>query len=253
MSTIPSETSQLPAAQPAQPPAEALKLRIFSHSPFFYWWPLWVFGFLLIGLMAVDGVQVPMGPDNAPVTFHHNKSLGVFYTLLLFCVILTTSISLRGLSSITVIIAILFIVVLFAYFDWWSEIVRLFPYLAIYMNLGFYVFFSTLLFIAWVYSFVAYDRLTYWQVQPGQVTQEQVIGGGQKTYNTEGMIVEKLPQDLFRNYLFGFGSGDIHIVVNGAKGHQEEIIRNVLFVNQKVVAMQRLIAIKPDQISQTVS
>jgi hypothetical protein len=116
-----------------------------------------------------------------------------------------------------------------------------------------YVYFSTLIVLAWAYSFFVYDRLSYWQVQPGQVTEEQVIGGGQKTYNTESMIVEILPQDLFRNYLLGFGSGDIHIVVTEAKGHQEEIVGNVLFVNRTIAAMRRLISIKPDQLSQTTS
>jgi len=91
-----------------------------------------------------------------------------------------------------------------------------------------------------------YDRLTYWRVTPGQLTHDTVIGGAQRSYDTRGMVFEKQRQDLFRHWILGFGSGDIEISTMGAR-RETFSIPNVLFVDAKVSAIQRMIAMQPDQ------
>ena len=72
------------------------------------------------------------------------------------------------------------------------------------------------------------------------------MGGAQRSYDTRGMVFEKLRQDFFRQWILGFGSGDIHISTTGAK--REEIrVPNVLFVDWKIQEIQRLIAMRPDE------
>jgi hypothetical protein len=73
-----------------------------------------------------------------------------------------------------------------------------------------------------------------------------VIGSGDKSYDTTGMVVEQIQQDLFRHWILGFGSGDIRISTAGAR-REELFLPNVLRVNPKVLQMQKLVAMKPDE------
>jgi hypothetical protein len=114
------------------------------------------------------------------------------------------------------------------------------------MNMGFYVCFSTLVFVVWAVLTFGYDRLRYWRVTPGQITHDFVIGGSAKSYDTRGMVFEKQRNDLFRHWVLGVGSGDINIATMGAK-KETFAIPNVLFVDAKVAAIQRLIAMQPDE------
>jgi hypothetical protein len=91
-----------------------------------------------------------------------------------------------------------------------------------------------------------YDRFSYWRVTPGQLTHDAVIGGAQKSYDTRGMVFEKHRQDLFRHWVLGLGSGDIQISTTGAR-RETVSISNVLFVDSKVSAIQKMIAMSPDQ------
>src|SRR5438128_2354233 len=83
-----------------------------------------------------------------------------------------------GLMSVVVIVTAMFFTVLFAWLGWWDYILEWLPYLDIRMNMGFYVFFSTAIFIVWALAFWIFDRMTYWRIRPGQMTFERVVGGG---------------------------------------------------------------------------
>src|SRR5262249_58216454 len=117
----------------------------------------------------------------------------------------------------------------------------------IYRNWGFYVFCRTLVLMVWACWVFVYDGLGYWRVTPGQLTQDTVIGGAQKSYDTRGMVFEKRRQDLFRHWILGFGSGDIQISTVGAR-RETFSIPNVLFVDAKVGEIQKMIAMQPDQL-----
>src|SRR5262249_6054658 len=142
--------------------------------------------------------------------------------------------------------AVLFIALLFAYLHWWDSIIALMPHLSVHMNLGFYLFFSTLIFLMWAISVFVYDRMTYYVIRPGQIVSDQVIGSAQKSYDTHGMVFEKIRQDLFRQWILGLGSGDLRIHTMGAK-REELYIPNVAFVDWKVQAIQKMIATRPSE------
>ena len=162
--------------------------------------------------------------------------------------ILITNVSLRGLASVVAVLAAAFGALLLAYFGWWDDVFNWMGQVAIYMNMGFYVFFSTLVLIVWAFSVFVYDRFSYWRVTPGQLTHDQVIGGAQKSYDTRGMVFEKRRQDLFRHWILGFGSGDIEISTTGAR-KETFSIPNVLFVDAKITEVQKMIAMQPDDYS----
>jgi len=154
----------------------------------------------------------------------------------------------RGMSSVVVILGAIIITLALAYFQLWDMVLGTMGRLQIYMNLGFYVFFSSAVFVVWAFSFFVYDRLTYWRVRPGQITQETVIGGAERTFDTRGMVFEKHREDLFRHWVLGLGSGDIEIATTGAK-RETVAVPNVLFVNHKLGLVQRLIAMKPTDLT----
>jgi len=220
------------------------ELILYSHSNLFYWWPVWVLGYTFAILTYFHNMTVEIGGQK--VMMYPSKNLGVYYTVVFTLVILFTNVSLRGMSSVVVILVALFFTVLFAWLDWWKDILAVLPYLAIYMNMGFYLFFSTAIFIVWALAFFIFDRFDYWRIRPGQITHERFVGGGERSYDTRGMLFEKHLQDFFKHYILGMGSGDLRITTSGARS-EEFVIPNVLFIERKVQAIQKLIAVKPDE------
>jgi hypothetical protein len=182
---------------------------------------------------------------------HPSYNLGVFFTFVFLLVILITHSTVRGIASLTVIIAGIAVTLFFAWMGWWDDILRAIDSLAMFMNLGFYLFFSTALFLVWGLAVFVFDRFSYYTFRPGQMVVGAVIGAGEQTFDTHGMSVEKKRDDLFRHWVLGLGSGDLYIATTGAK-RADFIVPNVLFAGRKVDAIQRLSAMKPDQESNNI-
>lgn len=244
MSTAPATTPVNAATRLARP----MELRVFSHSPLLYWWPVWVTGYILAIITYLEGKVVDF--NNGDVVVHvmiyPSKNLGVIYTMVFILVVVLTNATVRGLASAMVITVILALTFLFAYLGWWESIFDAVDRLAIFMNLGFYVFFSTAILLIWVLGVFVFDRMEYWIFRPGQVIHEMVFGGGSRTYDTRGLSVYKLRNDLFRHWILGLGSGDIHMMTQANGGH-EFLLPNVLFVGRRLTTIQELVAMKPDE------
>jgi hypothetical protein len=225
-------------------PAKLPELRIYSHSTLVYWWPVWVTGFIAASITYTRGGVVRL--DEAHQQYISTDSaLGLTFVAVLLSVIVFTNFRLRGLISVSVLLAFAFVTVLFAWLGWWDDILEFLPHLSVHMNMGFYLVFSTALFIMWMLSFFVFDRLIYWRVRPGQLTEQHVIGGGELAYDTRGMLFEQHGDDFFRHIVLGLGAGDLRLMTTGAKSETIDI-PNVLFANSKVKHIQRLVAVKPD-------
>ena len=246
----PTPAALQPSAEPVHdhkhptPPGEPEAIYLYSRSNFFYWWPVWAVGYLMAFLTYMNGTYVTIG--NHSVLFHSSKNLGVLFTVTFFLVILITNVTLRGLSSVVLILTIAFTALALAYFGLWEDLLNWMGRVSIYMNMGFYMFFASLVFVVWAFSVFVYDRLSYWRVRPGQITHENVIGGAEKSNDTRGMVFEKHRDDLFRHWVVGLGSGDLQITTTGAKP-ETLYIPNVLFIDSKIDTIQRMIATQPDQ------
>ena len=158
--------------------------------------------------------------------------------------IVFTNVRLRGINSVVALLSVGFIAVLLAWFGWWDEIAKLIPYLSVHMNTGFYLVFSTGLLVIWLLMFFVFDRLTYWRIRPGQMTEERLIGGGAESFDTNGLRFQKHSSDFFRAML-GLGAGDLKATMAGEHGSTIEL-PNVIFVDSKVHAIERLISVKPE-------
>ena len=219
-----------------------VQLTIISHSSLFYWWPVWVVGYLMTLFTWSYGTPLAIG--DTEIRIHPSNNPGVLFFLTVFIVVLITNIEVRGLASLVVILILVLAAVLMAYFRVWDDVLAWVGNLSLYLNQGAYFWFSTLLLIAWLLATFVFDRMSYWEVKPGQITRHYVWGAASESYDTENLTLEKRRDDLFRHWLLGLGSGDLKIHTYGGQT-REIFIPNVLFVGFKVHAIQHLIAQEP--------
>jgi hypothetical protein len=218
------------------------EIKIYSHSTLLYWWPAWAFGFVSAVLNAGQENYLATAEGVRP-----SSAVGLSYVSLLLLLIVFTNVRLRGINSVVALLSVGFTSVSLAWFGWWDDIARMIPYLWVHMNTGFYLVFSTGLLIIWLMMFFVFDRLTYWRVRPGQMTEERLIGGGAESFDTNGLRFQKHGSDFFRSVL-GFGAGDLKATTTGDHGTTVEI-PNVVLVARKVRAIERLISVKPERTS----
>ena len=280
------------------------EIRVYSHSPLFYWWPVWLFGFIfsLITLMDNDRMAIVPGDSllvNEPAegnrvrpviysppvegvpmakitreaepqrrqdlakqnpAFAHATEaggaqlkayeirphvssrswIGPAFVMILFLVIVITSVPLRGLWSLVVVIGLVVLALVISLFKWWDDILGALYGLHIFINLAGYLLLSTALFVAWAVATFIFDRRSYIIFTPGQIRVCEEIGSREKTYDTTGMTIEKHRDDWFRHVFLGFGSGDLSVRTAGADRHEIRM-PNVALIGFKIDPIQQLI------------
>src|SRR4051794_6366386 len=262
--------STSPTALHPRTSAEQQEVRIYSHSALFYWWPVWVCGFIMSLWTAWDGHRlaiVPPGttvdrngdtyvlhtkgklasdeqlekvvnnPDGVPQRVSLNSRLGVVFVIVFLLVVLITSVPLRGLWSVVVIITVALSAIILALADMWDRIFESIGHLHIHANLAFYLFVSIGLLLMWLATVFFFDRQTYMIFTPGQLKVCLEIGGGETAYDTQGMTIQKYRDDLFRHWILGLGSGDLTVRTSGAQAHTFEM-HNVLNVSSRLKAIE---------------
>jgi hypothetical protein len=242
--------TEQPKAQPKDTATSALlprtdvpqEIKVYSHSSLLYWWPAWAVGFVSAVLNAGQEKFLATAEGARP-----SSAIGLTFVATVLLLIVFTNVRLRGINSVVALLTAAFLTVLLAWFGWWDDIARMIPYLWVHMNTGFYLVFSTGLLVIWLLMFFIFDRLTYWRIRPGQMTEEHLIGGGAESFDTNGLRFQKLKSDFFRA-LLGFGAGDLKATTTGNSGTTIEI-SNVVLVNRKVHAIERLISVKPERAS----
>jgi hypothetical protein len=245
------------------------EIRIYSHSPLFYWWPVWAVGFLMTlltgfdghrmaivpadtlirenngkdELVIADGKKLPRDRENTliqpKIHMAQSKNFGVIFATVLLIIIFVTNVPLRGLWSVLILLFIFLMVVIFALAGWWEPIFERLRYLDIRINMGGYFFISLVLFTIWALTIFIFDHRTYVAVTTGQVRVCLAIGAGETVYDTTGMTFQKRQDDLFRHWIVGLGSGDL--IVHRTNTNQEIDMPNVLFIGSKVHQIEELI------------
>ena len=244
-----------------------------AHSTLFYWWPVWVVGFLMAGMTWVEGHRlavVPAGgkvvegfeggkealvlPDGAhfpvdpttgkpgPPTLRvaSRSGYGVVFFAVLLLVVFITNVPIRGLWSVVVVVTVLLGTVILALAGWWDDILEAVAHSHVYINAFGYVAFSLPLLVLWLVVVLFFDTRMYMIFTPGQMLVHQEVGSGETAYDTTGMVVAKRRSDLFRHWLLGFGSGDLLVKTAGAQAQQFEM-HNVLFVGNKLKLIQHML------------
>lgn len=259
---------------PAHSHSDQRQVRVYQHSHLFYWWPVWVVGYLMalwtlwdghrMGIvpadttirkeadgksyvLTTDGKHSTMGLDVAAASEGHNfhlrvsenSSIGAIFVTVLLLVTFITSVQLRGLWSVIVIVTVILVSIILALLHKWDDIFRALWNLHIHINLAGYIFISTGLLAMWLFAVFFFDRQTYMIFTPGQLKVCLEIGGGETAYDTMGMTIQKQRDDLFRHWILGLGSGDLIVRTAGAQAHEFQM-HNVLNVSTKLREIEEM-------------
>jgi hypothetical protein len=268
------------ATQPTTATADTRpqELVVVSHSPLFYWWPVWAVGFLMAGMTYWNGYQVAFVPvgtvakDGARVEgvegprdvlivpqgqslpsvpeteelkqprlrMAASNNLGIVWALTLFLVILVSNVPLRGLWSLITMIVLGFTTILLAILGLWDPIIRAIQVIDIHLTAFSYLVISLALFVLWLVTFLFFDRLIYMVFSRGQLRVRLAIGQGETVYDTRGMVVERHRDDLFRHWILGFGSGDLTVRTGGSSAQQLQL-PNVLGIGRKLAVIHTML------------
>jgi hypothetical protein len=244
---------------------------IISHSPLFYWWPVWAVGFLMAALSYWQGDQVAFvpvgtvaergarvegqdGPRDVLIA-PAGKSLpsatdseelkqprlrmvsgnnpGIIWAVALCLVIVVTHVQLRGVWSLVVLVVIGFTTLLFAVVGLWEPILRTLQVFDIHINAFGYLSISLFMFVIWLVTFVVLDRLNYMIFTRNRLRVRKAIGEGEKVFDTRGMVFQRHRDDMFRHWLLGFGTTDLTVFTSGANSQQIEM-PNVFGIGRKL-------------------
>ena len=169
----------------------------------------------------------------------HLSRAGQAFTVVLLLVIVITNVPLRGGWSFAIIVFAILIAIILSLTRSWESILENLHLLDIRINLGGYLFISSILFALWLITILVFDRRIYMTFSPGQFKVNSEIGGGEKVYPAEGMALEKQRSDLFRHWILGLGSGDLTVKTTGAQAHSFDL-HNVLFIGTKVKQIEEM-------------
>jgi hypothetical protein len=258
MKTIATHSGDGVGSAPARPiEVSEPDITIYSHSPIFYWWPVWLAGFLMALLTYFDGglmATVPTGtvaegntlvvPGGTAILeaprdrMARSPHLGTWFFIILLVVFVASNVQLRGLWEWIAILAIALAISLIRMWEWWDDLAEWFRLLHVHINLGGYLFVSTFMFAVWVVTVFLFDRRTYMTFSAGQVRILNEIGEAEKVYDATNMTFQVLPNVFIRHRLLGlWGAGDL-VVRTG--GPQSEVLEwpNVLFVRSRLKQIQ---------------
>jgi hypothetical protein len=251
--------------------ARPTQVVIISHSPLFYWWPVWAVGFLMAflsyrsgdqvafvppGTVAkqaarIDGVEgtrdVLVAPAGQPLPaasdpqeleqprlrMARSTDPGIVWAVTLLLVVFVTHAELRGVWSLIAVMLIVFITVVFAMLGFWGPILQALRVIDIHINALGYLSISLFLFLLWLVTFLVFDRLKYMIFTRGRLRVRKVIGEGEKVFDMRGMVFKRHRDDIFRHWLLGFGTADLTVFTSGANSQQLEM-PNVIGIVRKL-------------------
>ncbi len=184
-----------------------------------------------------------VSPQKPVLHMSKQKSLGVIFFTVVLLVIFFTNVPLRGMWSVLIIIGVVTLSLILHLAGLWEGIIRYVTVLDVRINMGGYLFISTILLIIWVLTVTFFDRRVYIVFTPGQFRVCTEIGGGEKVFDTMGMKMEKQQSDFFRHTILGLGAGDLIVKTSGATNEHFDL-HNVLWINWKVQKIEDMLGKK---------
>jgi hypothetical protein len=194
---------------------------------------------------ALELSKSPSGNEPFPTRVSRHPAMGVIFVVALILTIIVTNVPLRGLWSFIVLMTIALIVVIISLVPGaWDRIFTAIVALRVHINLAGYLFIGTAVFALWAVATFVFDRRAFVIFTPGQIKVCEHIGAAVETYPTLGVGLTKQRDDLFRHYIFGFGSGDL--ILKFSTGDRREIrIPNVLGIGWQLKAVEDMLRTLP--------
>ena len=238
------------AAQPPSKPAEKHShihgadglnqlstLKVYTHSPILYWWPIWVLGFVF-GILSLF-----VGGEGSETVADASRVQGQTFVFVLVFVIFSTTVKLRGANSVILglIMAIGGILLVTANLS--GPIAAFIGGLDIYMSSSFYWFVGITVFLMWVVMIFGFDKVKFYEIAPGQVRERVFWGSGDRAESGANARCKYLKDDFLRHRMLGLVvTGDIEITL--ATG-EVWYLHNVIFAKQKANRINELIVTRP--------
>lgn len=266
------------APPPGQPATGGPEVRLVSHSQFFYWWPVWMLGFVLAALTTWSGhrlavvpagtaleatadgqfqLTVPAGTEADPSlaeavartkrgdeafptrVSEARKFYGPLFLNVIVLVIVLTHFSFRGAWSYVLLGTFVVLAVGLALVGWWDAVLTTLGAMNVQMNASAYLFLAVSLFALWVFTVFVIDQQRYLIVSAGEVRMRTAFRPREVRFSTAGVVFDKASDDPLLHNVLGFGAGDLTVrLPNGG----EFYFPNVLFLPQKLALLKPLLA-----------
>ena len=245
----PSHKEALQKEPVQKEPAKLEILHVYQHSNFFYWWIIWVYGFVCSLLTYFNGRTVNLFADKQ-LYVHSSAWVGISFVALLLVVIFFTNYRVKGANSFIMVLGIGLAAFAMHYLGAWEIVFRSFPALLIFMNLAFYVSLSTALLLLWAFATFVLDRLTYWEFTPGQVTLRHRLAESSESFDAHGLHLDRISDDILINKILGlrflgYGTADLRFTTSGAV-RNTFTIENVWRANLRDEQIRELIVVRPN-------
>ncbi len=239
MNDQPTSAAATPEAPTPTPVSASLPehthnvLKIYTHSPILYWWPIWLLGFLFF-ILSGSG----LADSDAPA-----RVQGLTFVFTLLFVIFSTTVRLRGANSVIFGLILAIGGILLAMGNMFEPVAKLLGQMDITMSPTFYLFMGLALFLMWALMIFAFDKVKYYEIAPGQVRQRMFWGGGDRAESGSNARCQYRADDFLRHRMLGFVvTGDIEITL--ASG-EVWYLHNVLFAKRKASQINDLIVTRP--------
>ena len=209
-------------------------LKVYTHSPILYWWPIWllgfVFGFVSLFISGDDTVSA-------------QRVQGQTFVFVLLFVIFSTTVKLRGANSVILGLLLAIGGILLATANLSGPIAAFIGGLDIRMSPAFYWFVGVAVFIMWAVMIFGFDKVKFYEIAPGQVRERVFWGSGDRAESGANARCKYLKDDFLRHRMLGLVvTGDIEITL--ATG-EVWYLHNVLFAKQKAQRINELIVTRP--------
>ena len=232
------------------PPIAAVgmeRIKVYQHSDLIYWWVVWAYGYFCAVLTYLEGQPVVLSDDGRKVLFHPSAWVGISFVALVLFVLVFTNVRLRGVKSLVLFLLLLVVGFGLQIVKGWDGLLRYAPLLLVYMNLAFYVMFSSVLFIAWLITVIVTDGFTYWEFAPGLISKRQRFSEGSESFATPHLQTRRQSDDIFVHrvlglWFLGFGTGDLDIQFSVPGGERHYHLKNVWRVGAAEREINRLVA-----------
>lgn len=243
MSETPSPAAQPAAAAAASKPAtgnvqDALnqlsELKVYTHSPILYWWPIWALG-LIFGFVSMF-----VGGEGTEAA---QRVQGQTFVFVLVFVIFSTTVKLRGANSVILGLILAIGGILLATANLSGPIAAFIGGLDIRMSPAFYWFVGITVFLMWAIMIFGFDKVKFYEIAPGQVRERVFWGSGDRAESGANARCRYLKDDFLRHRMLGLiVTGDIEITL--ADG-EVWYLHNVIFAKQKANRINELIVTRP--------
>lgn len=209
-------------------------LKLYTHSPILYWWPIWLLGFVFGFVSMFVGGE---GTEAAA------RVQGQTFVFVLIFVIFSTTVKLRGANSVILGLILLIGAILLATANLSGPVAAFIGGLDIRMSQSFYWFIGVSVFIMWAVMIFGFDKVKFYEIVPGQVRERVFWGSGDRAESGANARCKYLKDDFLRHRMLGLiVTGDIEITLGDG---EVWYLHNVLFAKEKARRINELIVTRP--------